>query len=281
MSFIAKQMARRKYPREGEKGLRQRKDAERLEAFLGRTFIWMTNQSWTQKHPWFNPAKSDTRWLPINTDIEMPENCPLPVTMLDQLIEEASHRVIIDFCGCRNAFLCEDYPVDIGCLFLGDDALDLKVYPRREVTVEEAKRHVRRAVDAGLIPGVGKARVDTWLFNVPDRGRLLSVCFCCDCCCLGRYVHCGPVEVVEGITSKLPGISLEITEDCIDCDICAERCYINAIEVVDGKYTFTPNCRACGRCALACPVDAIKVRIDDPGFVDKTLEKIRAYVKYD
>ncbi len=205
MSIGGNLMSKRKYLAEGRKGRWQRKGADMLEAFLGRVFIWMTNQPWAQKHPWFNPAKSDTRWLPINTDIEMPDNCPMPVAMLDQLIEEASHRVIIDFCGCRNAFLCEDYPIDIGCLFLGDDALDLKVYPRREVTVEEAKRHVRRAVDAGLIPGVGKARVDTWLFKVPDRGRLLSICFCCDCCCLGRYVHCGPVDVVEGITSRLPG----------------------------------------------------------------------------
>jgi ferredoxin len=274
-------MAKRNYLSDGWRGRIRRKGADMLEAFLGRVFIWMTNQRWAQRHPWFNPAKSDTRWLPINADIEMPDNCPLPVTMLDQMIEEASHRVIIDFCGCRNGFLCEDYPIDIGCLFLGDDAVKLKVYPWREVTVDEAKQHVRRAVDAGLIPGVGKARVDNWLFKIPDRSRLLSICFCCDCCCLGRYVHSGPIEVVEGITSKLPGISMEITDDCIDCDICVERCYIGAVKVVDGKYVFSENCRACGRCALACPVDAIKVRIDDPDFVEKTRARIRSYVNYE
>jgi Fe-S-cluster-containing hydrogenase component 2 len=60
-----------------------------------------------------------------------------------------------------------------------------------------------------------------------------------------------------------------------------ERCYIGAISVRDGKYVFSANCRACGRCALACPVDAIKVRIDDPDFVEKTRAKIRGYVNYD
>ena len=41
------------------------------------------------------------------------------------------------------------------------------------------------------------------------------------------------------------------------------------------------TCRACGRCATICPNNAIKITIDDPQFLEKTIERIGSYVKYD
>ena len=96
------------------------------------------------------------RWLPINQDIVMPENAPLPIELVERFIEETSHRVIAAYCGCRKGFGCEHYPHDIGCLMMGDSALEIKRYGCHEVGVEEAKAHLHRAVDAGLVPIVGK-----------------------------------------------------------------------------------------------------------------------------
>jgi UDP-glucose 4-epimerase len=232
-------------------------------------------------HPWLREDKSDARWLPINADILMPDDTPLPLALLERFIEEASHRVIIDYCGCRRGWNCKDYPVDIGCLMMGDSALEIKRFPGREVGVEEAKQHARRAVEAGLIPVVGKARVDNFIFDVKDRSRMLTTCFCCECCCITRFTRYAPLKSLEPLMPRLDGITMTVKEDCTGCGRCAEHCYIDAIEIAYGKSVIGDYCRACGRCATVCPEGAIEIRIDDPDFLEKTYARIRSYVKYD
>jgi ferredoxin len=232
-------------------------------------------------HPWLKPQKTDMRWLPINEDIEMPQNSPMPLELLDRLIEEASHRVIMDYCGCRKGWRCEHYPVEIGCLLMGDSSLEAQRIPFREVGVEEAKQHARRAVDAGLVPVVGKARVDNWIFKIKDRHRLLTVCFCCECCCVTRFSSYIPVKYLEPTMVPLEGVSIKVTGDCRGCGKCVDHCYIGAIQMVDKKALISDYCRACGRCATVCPNDAIEVKLTDPEFLDKTYERIRSYVKFD
>jgi UDP-glucose 4-epimerase len=121
--------------------------------------------------PWFRSSLTDMRWLPINEDVKLPESAPAPLELLDRLIEEASHRVIFEACGCRIAFQCRRHPIDIGCLLMGDSAIESPPHLRREVGVTEAKEHTRRAVEAGLVPQVGKARVDNYIFGIKDRSR--------------------------------------------------------------------------------------------------------------
>lgn len=234
-----------------------------------------------QRHPWFRADKSDMRWLPINQDIERPAGTPMPPAILDRLIEEASHRVIIDYCGCRDGFRCEHFPADLGCLMLGDSALEIKNYPAREVDAEAAKAHAHRAIALGLVPAAGKTRVDNTIYRIKDVGRLLTVCFCCDCCCLTRFAHTGPLKLVEATFPRLEGISLTVTGDCRGCGKCAERCYVQAIRVEGGRAVLGERCRACGRCASICPSRAIEVRLEDPEFYEKTLERISTYVRYD
>ncbi len=235
----------------------------------------------TGLHPWMWPGKTDMRWLPINQDIEMAEGMPMPITILDRLIEEASHRMIYEFCGCREAYGCKHYPRETGCLMMGDAAAGANPEFCREVDVEEAKEHARKAVDAGLVPFVGVARVDEDIFGIKGHGHLLSVCFCCECCCLTRFFHNFPVKTVEGLMTPLEGIRLEINDHCDGCGTCAGKCYTKAIEVVEGKARTNGYCRYCGRCASVCPNGAIEISLTDPGYVDKTIELIRSYVKYD
>lgn len=233
-------------------------------------------------HPWLKADRTDMRWLPINQDIEMPEGAPMPLTVLDRIIEEASHRAIIDYCGCRKGWGCKDYPVEIGCLLMGDSSLEAKRFPFREVGVDEAKEHARRAVDAGLVPIVGKARVDNFIFKIKDRHRLLTACFCCECCCVTRFSAYAPLEFIEPSQPPLESVTISLDpEKCKGCGKCAQKCYLQAITVTDKKAVITEYCRACGRCATVCPNDAIEVRLSDPEFVEKTLDRIRTYVKYD
>ena len=232
-------------------------------------------------HPWLRPDLTDMRWLPINQDIRLPENAPLPVELVDRFIEEASHRVIAAYCGCRRKFGCEGYPVELGCLLMGDSALEIERFGCREVGAEEARSHLRKAVAAGLVPVVGKARPDNLIFDVKDRKRLLTVCFCCECCCITRFTGLSPLERLEPLFPRLQGISIEVTEACSGCGKCLDACYLQAIEISGGRAVIGEYCRACGRCASACPRRAIEIRIDDPDFLEKAYRRIRAHVKFD
>ncbi|MBN2026327.1 MAG: 4Fe-4S binding protein [Actinobacteria bacterium] len=234
-----------------------------------------------RRHPWVREDKTDMRFLPINQDISRPEDCPMPLELLDRLIEEASHCVIVDFCGCRMGYECEDYPHDIGCLLMGDSALEVPATVGREVGKEEAKEHARKAIDVGLVPIVGRAHVDNFIFGVKDRGCLLTVCFCCECCSITRFIGEIPYTYVDPAYPRLKGVSVEVTGDCRGCGTCAEHCFVHAIELVNNKAVIGEYCRACGRCASACPNGAITVRITDRDFLEDAYQRIRAHVRYD
>ncbi len=113
-----------------------------------------------ERLPEFHPEKSNISWLPINQDIQGAEQIALPEEVLDRLIDKAKHRMIVNFCGCRMGMGCKNYPEEIGCLMMGESALKIPAAIRKEVSPGEAKAHVRKAIEAGLIPIAGKARID-------------------------------------------------------------------------------------------------------------------------
>jgi len=232
-------------------------------------------------HPWTRTDKNDVRWLPINEELKAAADTPVPLDLLLKFIEEASHRVVFDFCPCRYGEECKDYPVDIGCLLMGDSALESPSAISHEATVEEAKDVTLRAVEAGLVPVVGKAKVDNFIFSIKDRARLLTVCFCCECCCFLNCTRHIPLETLNPMFPRISGISLEVTDACKGCGKCAEHCYIRAIEVTDKRANIGAYCRACGRCANICPNDAIEIRINDPDFIDESYERILKRVTFD
>lgn len=234
-----------------------------------------------KRHPWTRPDKSDLRWLPINEELEGTDGTPVPIDLLLRFIEEASHRVVFDLCPCRYGEGCRDYPVDIGCLLMGDSALESPSSISHEASVEEARALALRAVEAGLVPVVGKARVDNFIFGIKDRARLLTVCFCCECCCFLSCTSHLPLETLDAMFPRMSGVTLEVGETCKACGKCADKCYIGAIEIVDKKARIGEYCRACGRCVSACPSDAIEIRIDDPDFIEESYARIRKRVTYE
>jgi len=237
-------------------------------------------QFFRDRMPEFDPGKSNVSWIPINRDIEGAGEIALPEEILDRLIEKAKHRVIVDFCGCRKVMECESYPHDMGCLMMGESALLIPAKSRREVGIGEAKAHIRKAIEAGLIPVTGKARIDNDFFLIPDEGKLLTVCLCCDCCCITRFSRYMTPEILDGMHHPVEGLSIEVDDNCIGCGQCASKCYISAIEVRGEGAVIGEMCRVCGRCAMHCPQGAIKLRLDNPEAVDDVVRRIESVVNF-
>lgn len=234
----------------------------------------------TRVHPWLRADKTDMRWVPINEDIDLPQSAPVPAELLYRYIDEASHRVIYHECACRRAFECDHYPVGTGCLLMGDAAVESRGNLCREVDPAEARHHAESAISAGLVPMVGKARIDNYIFDIKDRGRLLTVCFCCECCCWMKYGRNATGEALEAVFPRMHGVSVEVDGDCDGCGLCARHCYIGAMRIHEGRAAIGERCRACGRCASVCPSRAITVRVSDPGFLEHEYERIRRYVDH-
>ncbi len=229
---------------------------------------------------WLDPEESNVSWLPINEDIQGVDNIALPEEVLFRLIDKATHHVIMDFCPCRTAIKCEHYPAERGCLFMGESALKIPEKSRRQVSRQEAKQHVKKAVAAGLIPVTGKARLDADLMQIRHEGKLLTTCFCCECCCITRYMKHVPPQIMDGFHPPVEGLRVEVTQDCNGCGACESACYIEAISIEDGKARMSSMCRVCGRCAGQCPQEAIKLILDNDRAVEDVLARIEAVVDF-
>ena len=150
----------------------------------------------------------------------------------------------------------------------------------RKVTREEAHAHVDKALAAGLVPTIGKFKVDNSLFMIKDEKKLMSLCFCCHCCCMVTYTKHLPSKQLDEILVPRKGVSLRVTDQCTGCKECMDYCGFNAIEIINGRAVHNDYCRVCGRCASNCPVDAIKITMDNKNFREDTLANMREYVDF-
>jgi ferredoxin len=222
------------------------------------------------------------RVVAVNEAVAEPGQTVLPSEVLAHFIKNASHRCIMNFCICREAMTCKDYPIDLGCLFLGDAAS--KIHPEigRQASVEEALEHVRKCREAGLIHLIGRDKIDAmWLEVGPDE-KLLTVCNCCPCCCLHRVSPYMPGEAGKKV-SAIPGIHVTVTDACVACGACVDNavCIFNAITMGDDRAVIdAEQCRACGRCVDECPENAIALAIEDPAYIAHTIERFTKIVDY-
>jgi ferredoxin len=201
--------------------------------------------------------------IQINKNVNQPEEIVLPSSIVEHFIQEANYRWIMDRCICRDASRCKDYPIESGCLFLGEAAMKINPKLGRSVTKKEALQHAQRCRDAGLVHLIGRNKIDTVWLGVSPGNKLLTICNCCPCCCLWRALpHIAP-QIGTKI-SKMPGVSVTVTDSCTGCGTCTDGiCFVNAIHIVDGHAIKTEACRGCGRCIAVCPNNAIELTIQD------------------
>jgi len=211
----------------------------------------------------------------LNKEIDSVENIAVPSKVVEHFIEESSYRFIMDFCICRESMNCDHYPIELGCLFMGEAARRIPSELGRSVSKKEALAHVKRCRKAGLVHLIGRDKLDeTWL-GVGSTIPLVTVCNCCECCCLWRmrpYLN----NELSSTIQRMPGVNIQINDNCSGCGICTEGiCFIDGISIKDGKAVIKDDCVVCGRCAEICPNDAIDISIKDNEFINKTIDRVK------
>ncbi len=223
--------------------------------------------------PLFTGNNLNITYIPINRPVNGAGSSLLPLKVVEELIRRSSYQAIIKRCTCRDARQCKEHPIDYGCLFLGEGAREIDPRIARHVKKEEAVDHLHRCVEDGLVPMAGRVKIDNLIWGVPDRGNLLTICFCCHCCCTlltsGRYL---PQDALD---SFVPLRGLRITVDaerCVGCGLCVEECHMGAIALDGGRIVHDElKCKGCGRCVLVCPEKAVNAEVEN---LDEAMEEL-------
>jgi ferredoxin len=220
------------------------------------------------------------RLIEVNETIERPIDTVLPSAVVAHFIEQAEYRWIMNFCICREADGCQEYPHELGCIFLGEAVLKINPELGRLASRQETLDHLSRCRDAGLVHMIGRNKLDTiWLGATPGH-KLLTICNCCPCCCLWRVLpHVDP-SIGEKVT-RMPGVAVSVNEGCRGCELCVrDVCFVEAIQMVDGRAIIDrTRCRGCGRCVEICPLDAIDLTFTPNSSVRRSIDRIAPLVE--
>ena len=223
-------------------------------------------------------------YVSVNLPLGDYENVVVPYKVFEHFINKASN-IVLRTCPCRERWDCQDHSIELGCIFMGDDTKNMALSPEEGyvATKEQALDHVRKAIDEGLVPLIGRnvAEAEDG-HGVVDTGKFLGGCFCCECCCIG--VKTRQYGVYSSMSGDKPGsiegmkIKVDI-EKCVGCGTCVEICPFKFRTVVDDKVVVDADqCIGCGRCIKACPQGAISVAIEDPDYIEKFIAKIESIV---
>lgn len=234
----------------------------------------------------FAPLVSDkvfeVTFIPVSEDIPTSQSTALPRQAIAELIEASSHRFIHNGCICRNQEGCENYPRELGCIFLGEAASRLHPSIGHRASVEECLEHLEKASQTGLTGMIGRIWFDaTTLGLLHDFRNFVVVCFCCDCCCLVRTDIKSAGPGFKQAIKKMETVRVEVGEDCEGCGTCARTCFVGAVDVIDGRARIDEAlCKGCGRCAAACPNGVIRVSFDEEEeLFQELLSRVRSVIK--
>ncbi len=159
--------------------------------------------------------KSQRELHPHQRDAHAPGSTPLPLagrggahTPFGAL---GHHQQV----HCRDARQCEEHPVEMGCTLLGEGTREIDPRIARHVSVDEAIEHLHATLREGLIPMTGRVRIDNFIWGVRDRGKLLTICHCCRCCC--TILNSGKYLPVSASAALVPLKGVDVRSTVIHC----------------------------------------------------------------
>jgi len=194
--------------------------------------------------------KPFTRVIPVNKSIETGKQKILDADSVDIIIESAE-VIAVTKCTCRVIAHKCDKPLEV-CLQVNNAArYTLDRGSGRELTKAEALAILRKCEEDGLVHVT---------MNKMHVGHF--ICNCCDCCCQAL-----PLVIKAGLKICDPSrFQAEIDPElCSSCETCLDRCYFNALELMETASGSTvmgvigDKCMGCGLCQVTCPEEAISM----------------------
>jgi ferredoxin len=239
---------------------------------------WMAprfaHKKWYQKmmNAVFGPVENPkirSRVIPLNAQVKKSKNAVVPYQLIDDFIDSAGFLIILDECLCRKGMECKDYPVNFGCIMLGEGARTLlKGNHGREVTAKEAKKHVREAEKHGLVPFAAHAKAEEQVMGIPEEQhhKFIELCLCCPCCCVAMKNLKYYTPEIHRHNFINVGFAAKALPDCTGCNKCVSACPSDAIKKNGNKVWVKEDiCIGCGICQYTCEHDAIRlVQIGKP-----------------
>jgi Na+-translocating ferredoxin:NAD+ oxidoreductase subunit B len=200
------------------------------------------------------PRTPQLRTIPIARALT-PEQTIMPYEEAQRIIDQ-QEKIAVAPCICRREHQMVgkgcDKPLE-GCLVFGAAA---SYYEEnglgRSIDHAEAHRILQQAEETGLVLQPSNAQ------------NVANICTCCGCCCqilknLKRLPK--PADCVAS------NYYAEVEADaCIGCEICLERCQMEAIAMQEGRAVVNRDrCIGCGLCVPTCDAQAIRLHTKEAG----------------
>ncbi len=195
--------------------------------------------------------------LDIGVDIDVPERV-VPFKIARNVVIENPDAIAVGRCPCRKNQKepCVSEEEQELCIIIGDPfaAFIAENNPDfRKCSQEEAVAIMEKAHRRG--------DVQTAYFKKEFRERLMAICNCCSCCCMGMVMWNRLNGAVPFLASS--GYVSVVSEDCTGCGACADGAcpfYAISLDESQGKaFIDTAKCMGCGVCEDICPEKALKL----------------------
>lgn len=200
----------------------------------------------------FIPKTRSLRTVPIDVSLDS-NKAVMPYDDIKKIIDDKS-RIGLMPCACAAKMKVLEsgcnQPLDVCIAFDYYAEYAIEGYGvGRWITREEAIEVLRKSEDEGLVHQVGG-----------DSRNVECICNCCvDCCNLLRFLKLVPNPAKFAGSNYYSSLDAAL---CNLCDICIERCPMNAISATNGNLAINQErCIGCGLCTTACPTDAIMLKM--------------------
>jgi ferredoxin len=198
----------------------------------------------------------------------------VPFKIARDVILENPNAIAVGTCSCRavQKTPCLPPPQEV-CLILGDPFASFIADQNPKFHKGSQEEAVRIIEDAHK-----RGEVQCAYFKKDTGNRLIEICNCCACCCMGMRVWnlfggAIPILAPSGYVSQ-------VSDDCNGCGVCAERtCPFNAISMDERQEKAIidlAKCMGCGVCEDRCPVRAISLRREPSKGEPLDIEELRS-----
>lgn len=200
------------------------------------------------KEVWMKTDTKQLRVVPVSESLSA-EMTIMAYDQAEEIIRQQSKVVVTD-CICRKETEMAghgcDYPKEV-CFSFGSGAYYYEENGLgRAVTTDEALKILKEGLDAGLVLQPGNSQ------------KPANICLCCGCCC-------GILRNLK--TYDKPALAVNsnyfavVDEDnCTACEICVDRCHMDAITVKDTAIVEKDRCIGCGLCVVSCDFEALTMQ---------------------